>query len=132
MENCIFCKIVKGEVPSYQVWEDENNLAFLDIRPMKEGHTLVIPKKHFTYLFEMDHPNYQDLLLAAKKVAEILKRTFNPKTGKVGMILYGLDVDHVHLHLSPLDKPGDLTLANSKIVSNEKLKKTAKKIKESL
>lgn len=132
MDNCIFCKVVKGEIPSYKVWEDEHNLAFLDIRPMKVGHTLLISKKHYNYLFEMEQADYQSLMLAAKKVAELLKKTLNPKTGKIGMILYGLDVDHVHLHLSPIDRAGDLSLANSKPATSEQLKATAEKVRKSL
>lgn len=124
MESCIFCKIAKGEIQSYKVWEDESHLAFLDIHPIKEGHTMVIPKKHYPYLFEMEGQAYLNLLSAAKKVAEILKKSFNPKSGKIGEIVYGLDVDHVHIHLVPIDRAGDLSFANAKPASKEELENT--------
>lgn len=129
MENCIFCKIASGEIPAYQVWEDENFLAFLDLHPIKPGHTLVIPKKHLPYIFDIDDKELGDLMLAAKKVAETLKQTFNPKTGKIGVMVYGLDVDHTHVHLVPLDKGGDLSFTNAKDASKEELEATLVKIR---
>lgn len=128
MENCIFCKIVAGQIPAFKVWEDENHLAFLDIFPLKEGHTMVIPKAHHPYIFDIPDREIQDLTLASKKVAEILKKAFNPKTGKIGVVVYGLDVDHTHVHLVPLDKSGDLNFANKKRAENKKLEETFKKI----
>ncbi len=130
MDSCIFCKIARGEIPSFKVWEDDTNLAFLDIRPVKPGHTLVIPKKHFPYLFEMDEDGYRKLTLAAKKVAEVLKKAFSPKLGKVGEIVYGIDVLHVHIHLIPIDQPGDLSLGKARAASNEELSLVLEKIKE--
>lgn len=129
MDNCIFCKIIKGEIPAYKVYEDEDALAFLDIHPVKEGHTLVIPKKHDSYLFEMEDSDYSSLMNSSKKVAGILKKAFNPRTGKIGMIVYGLDVDHIHLHLIPIDQSGDLNLGKSTTVSLEQLAATIDKIK---
>lgn len=128
--DCIFCKIVKGHVPSYKVWEDENYLAFLDIFPIKTGHTMVIPKKHHPYIFEIPDEELQGLSIAAKKVAERLKKAFKPKTGKVGVIVYGLDVDHTHIHLVPLDRPGDLNMGNKAKASDEELSATLKKLQE--
>lgn len=92
---------------------------------------MVIPKKHYPYLFEMEGQAYLNLLSAAKKVAEILKKSFNPKSGKIGEIVYGLDVDHVHIHLVPIDRAGDLSFANAKPASKEELENTLSKIKES-
>lgn len=128
MNNCIFCKIASGEIPSYKVLEDEKNLAFLDIRPMKKGHTLVIPKKHYSYLFEIDDQDYIHLMKFSKKVADVLKKAFGPKSGKVGVIVYGLDVEHLHLHLSPIDRSGDLSLANAKPASGDELKAVLRRI----
>lgn len=128
MENCIFCKIASGDIACYKVWEDDKHLAFLDIHPIKEGHTMVIPKKHHPYTFEIEDIEYTDLWLAAKKVASLLKKTFNPKTGKIGSIVYGLDVDHSHIHLVPIDKSGDLSFSNAKSATQEQLKQTLEKI----
>src|SRR5260221_1028318 len=97
MDNCIFCRIVKGEVPSYKVWEDEKHLAFLNIHPMKEGHVLVIPRKHFSYLFDMPDPDYAQLMSAVKAVSHLIKESFKPESDKVGMIVYGLDVGQVYV-----------------------------------
>jgi histidine triad (HIT) family protein len=128
--DCVFCKIAKKEIPSSSYYEDENVFSFLDIRPVKSGHTLVIPKKHYSYLFEMDDEEYAKLMESAKKVAEKLKKAMKPKSGKVGVIVYGLDVDHVHIHLIPIDQGGDLSLGKARPASNEELKLTLEKIQE--
>ena len=73
MEDCLFCKIVKEDVPSHKIWEDENYFAFLDANPIGPGHTLVIPKNHTDYLFDISEEEYCGLMSAAKKIAEILK-----------------------------------------------------------
>ncbi len=130
MDGCIFCKIVAGDIPAHKVWEDENHLAFLDIFPLKEGHTMVIPKAHHPYIFDIPDSELESLTKASKKVAEILKKAFNPKTGKVGVVVYGLDVDHTHVHLVPLDSSGDLNFANKKKANNSELEATLAKIKQ--
>ena len=89
---------------------------------------MVIPKKHYPYLFDTNNQEYLELWQAAKKVAEPLKQTFKPKSGKIGTIVYGLDVDHTHIHLVPIDKTGDLSFSNAKPASSEELKKTLAKI----
>jgi histidine triad (HIT) family protein len=129
MGDCIFCKIIKGQIPCYKVWEDENHLAFLDIHPIKRGHTMVIPKIHYPYYFEMPTEKLVEMAKATQVVAEILKKAFNPKSGKVGEIIYGLDIDHTHIHLAPIDKSGDLSFKNSKPVSNQELEDTLAAIK---
>lgn len=129
MDNCIFCSIAVSKIPSYKVWEDDKHLAFLDIRPIKEGHTMVIPKNHYKYAFDMPDTELSELTLASKKVAQILKKAFNPKSGKVGEIIYGLDVDHVHIHLVPIDKTGDLSFSNARPTKNDELEAALNKIK---
>lgn len=131
MDNCIFCQIASGKIPSYKVWEDDKHLAFLDIRPIKDGHTMIIPKNHHSYFFEMPDDELTALTLASKKVAKLLQKAFKPKSGRIGAIVYGLDVDHVHIHLVPIDKTGDLSFANSKPASKESLEKTLEAIKMS-
>ena len=129
MDNCIFCKIVKGEIPSYKVWEDDKHLAFLSIAPIKPGHTLVIPKQHSEYLFDMEDSEFSSLTLASKPIAKKLQKSLNPKTGKIGVMVAGLEVAHTHIHLIPMDSEGDLTFANAKGASPEELNYLAKKIK---
>jgi len=106
----IFSKIINGEIPSHKVYEDENFLAFLDIRPMVKGHTLVIPKKEVDYLFDMNPEEYTSLLLAAQKVAKGIKKSV-PCT-KVGMTVIGLEVPHAHVHLMPINNVADMSFKN--------------------
>lgn len=121
MDKCTFCKIVKGDLSCYKVWEDNDHMAFLDINPIKDGHVMVIPKSHHPYIFEIDDDELVNLTRATKKVADILKKVFKPATGKVGVVVYGLDIDHTHVHLVPLDKSGDLSFSNKKKATNEQL-----------
>ncbi len=128
MDDCVFCKIVKGDIPSYKVYEDNLYLAFLTIRPVKEGHTLVIPKKHDPYLFDLDSIEMANLMNASKKVAEKLKQVFNPKSGKVGVMVSGEDIPHIHIHLIPFDNGSELTFANQKDATSAELQATLERI----
>ena len=124
-EKNIFQKIVDGEIPCYKVWEDEEHLAFLDIMPIQKGHTLLIPKKSVDYIFDMTDEDYENLMIVAKKVANILKKA----TGafKIGMIVEGLEVPHVHIKLIPIDE--DHTLGTiSGVATQEELKEIQEKI----
>lgn len=109
MDNCIFCEIVKGNISHYKIWEDENFLAFLTISPQQRGHTLLIPKKHTDYVFDLSDDNLSGLILAAKPIAKALKKSMKPKTGKVGVMFAGMGVPHVHMHLIPMDSEKDLS-----------------------
>ena len=101
MENCIFCKIVNGEIPCAKIWEDEKNLAFLDINPNVNGMTLVIPKKHFdSYTFEMPDKEHHELIDASKKVAKLLEKAL--KVQRVAMVMEGLGINHAHIKLYPI------------------------------
>jgi len=101
MENCIFCKIVKGEISSYKIYEDKKFLAILDINPNTEGMTIVLTKKHYpSYAFELPENVYQDLMLVTKKVAKLLDKKLNVK--RTAMIMEGMGIDHVHIKLYPL------------------------------
>ena len=117
MEDCVFCKIVKGEIPGYKIWEDDKYMALLDINPNTVGMTLVIPKKHFdSYVVDMDDKNYCELLLAAKKVSKLLDKTL--KTKRTALVMEGLGVNHAHIKLYPiygLDKKFEETWAKEKI-----------------
>jgi len=103
MEDCIFCKIATGEIPCIKIWEDKDFLAFLDIYPSTKGNTLVMPKKHYpAYVFENDDPLIHDLMDATKKVAGILKKSL--KSSAVVVVFEGLQVNHLHVQLHPLQK----------------------------
>ncbi|MGB9637203.1 MAG: HIT family protein [Microgenomates group bacterium] len=97
MEECIFCKIAAGEIPSYKVWEEDNFLAFLDIHPVAAGHTLVIPKKHFRWVWEVE--DYGGYWEKVKEVALLLKRKLGADWIQVEVM--GIDIPHAHVHLIP-------------------------------
>lgn len=101
MDTCIFCKIVKGNIPAAKVWEDENFLAFLDINPNCKGMTVVISKKHFdSYIIDLDDKDYLDIFHAAKKAAKILEKGLNVK--RVALVMEGMGINHAHIKLYPL------------------------------
>lgn len=132
MENCIFCKIVKGELPAYKVWEDEKHLAFLNIQPQKKGHTLVIPKKHIDYFFDMEDTDLADITIACKQVSKALKSAFEPRSGKISMLLMGTGVPHVHVHLFPFDSEEDVNPKKAYRAGEKELKDALQMIKSSL
>lgn len=102
----IFSKIIKGEIPSYKVAEDDRFYAFLDINPVNWGHTLVVPKREEDYIFDLADDELSAMALFAKKVARALKKAVPCR--KVGVAVIGLEVPHAHIHLVPMDKEGDL------------------------
>jgi histidine triad (HIT) family protein len=100
MDDCIFCKIARGEVPSSKVYEDDKVVAFLDIHPKAPGHTLVIPKEHYRWFTDLPDALSDDLFRAAKKVAKDLKEKHDADFVRLSIV--GTDVPHVHMHLIPL------------------------------
>lgn len=108
----IFSKIAAGEIPSYKVAEDDNYYAFLDINPMVEGHTLVIPKKEVDYIFDLDNETYLGLAAFAKKVAVAIRRAIPCQ--RVGVAVLGMEVPHTHIHLVPLQSEKDMNFAGQK------------------
>jgi histidine triad (HIT) family protein len=111
--SSIFTKIINGEIPSYKIAEDEKCYAFLDISPLAEGHTLVVPKQEVDYIFDLDDELLTHLHLFAKKVAKAMKEVIECE--KIGMAVIGLDVRHTHIHLVPLKEVGDLNFARPKL-----------------
>jgi histidine triad (HIT) family protein len=109
----IFTRIVNGEIPCYRIAEDEDFLAFLDVSPLKEGHTLVIPKKEVDYIFDLGDDQYQSLMLFSKRIARAIKKTVNCK--RVTMHVIGLEVPHAHVHLVPINSMNDCNFANTKL-----------------
>jgi diadenosine tetraphosphate (Ap4A) HIT family hydrolase len=101
MEDCIFCKIAKGEIDSAKIWEDDEFLAILDLNPNTKGMTLVLTKNHFdSYVFSMPDDIYQRFALASKKVAKILEKALEVK--RVAMVMEGMGVNHAHIKLYPM------------------------------
>ena len=99
MDN-VFSKIIRGEIPCYKIYEDEKNLAFLDIAPETRGHTLVIPKAEVDKVYELPDEDYVSLFAAVKKVAQRLEKVLG---ARVVMKVVGTDVPHAHVHLMPID-----------------------------
>ncbi len=99
MTDCIFCKIAKGEIPSTKVYEDDTSFAFLDIHPKVPGHTLLIPKAHYTWFEELPDDLSDKLFRVAKQLAKDMKK--DPKIGYVQVSIVGKDVPHTHVHLLP-------------------------------
>ena len=127
----IFSKIIAGEIPSYKITEDDNYYAFLDIFPLVEGHTLVVPKKEVDKLFDLDDDTYAGLMLFVKKVAAAIEKAI--PCNRVGMTVIGLEVPHAHVHLIPLNDMGDMNFANPKLkFTPEEFQATADKIKAQL
>ncbi len=124
----IFTKIAKGEIPSYKIAEDENYYAFLDISPLKEGHTLVIPKNtENDYIFDLDDETYNGLVAFAKRVAKAIKKAVPCK--RVGVAVLGMEVPHTHIHLVPLESEGDMLFNKEKLkLSDERMQEIAKSI----
>ena len=136
MEDCIFCKIIKGELPSFKVYEDEHVLAFEDINPIAEGHTLIVPKKHAANLYDIDEDSLIAVHKASKKVINAITKALNP-TGVAAMQLNGESVGqsvfHYHLHLIPRQQGHPrLPVSGWEMVPGDmdKIKETAEKIKE--
>jgi histidine triad (HIT) family protein len=109
----IFTRIINGEIPCYKVAGDENYFAFLDINPLRAGHTLVVPKKETDYIFDLDDKQLTGLILFSKKVAAAIKAAF--PCNRIGVAVLGLDVPHAHIHLVPLDTMEDINFRKPKL-----------------
>lgn len=120
----IFTRIAKGEIPSYKCAESEDYYAFLDINPMVQGHTLVIPKNvEDDYIFNLDDDTYAGLCAFAKKVAVALKNAVPCK--RVGVAVLGMEVPHTHIHLVPLQKESDMAFGKHVSLTPEQMQQTA-------
>ena len=127
----IFSKIVSGELPSFKIAENENYMAILDITPLVDGHTLIIPKKEIDYIFDMDDELYKGLFLFAKQVSSAIRKAIPCK--RVGIAVIGLEVPHAHIHLVPLQNVGDINFEKPKMkIDQMDLQKTCDKIRAQL
>ena len=128
MRDCIFCRIVKNEAPSHKVWENENFLAFLTLGALNAGHTILIPKVHIDYVFEMPEPFYSEIFQAAKRLSKPLQTAMKSK--RIGIIVEGFTVPHVHLHLVPLHNEDEIDPRRVIKMSAQELTRIAEKIKK--
>ena len=123
----IFTKIVNGEIPCYKIAETDDYLAFLDVNPNAEGHTLCIPKKEVDKLFDLDEITYHGLMEFSRQVAIAIEKAIPCK--RVGLSVIGLEVPHVHVHLIPLNSMEDARFLAKIAMDEETFKKTAERIR---
>lgn len=127
----IFTKIINGEIPCYKIAENDQHIAFLDINPIAEGHTLIVPKKEVDYLFDLPDSLLNDTMLFAKKVASSLDKSLQPL--RTGVIVEGLEVPHAHVHLVPIyTETQNVSLRNKVEVSESKMKEIADKVSKQI
>ena len=127
----IFTKIIKGEIPCYKIAEDDNYFAFLDINPLRAGHTLVVPKKETDYIFDLGDDQLAGIILFSKKVADAIKSVF--PCNRIGVAILGLEVPHAHIHLVPMDTMEDINFRNPKLkFSPEEFRVIAAKISRNI
>lgn len=125
----IFSKIIRGEIPCHKVAENERCLAFLDIRPIVFGHTLVVPKQEIDYYFDLPDDYLTELNVFAKKVAHVLKQEV--PCIRIGVMVAGLEVPHAHIHLIPMNAISDLNFTNPRpIFSNEEMLELSQRLQK--
>ena len=127
MTDSIFTKIIKGEIPCHKIEENEHFIAFLDIMPLKKGHTLVVPKAQVDYIFDLEDQTLGDLMIFAKKVAKKIEAAIPCE--RIGVAVIGLEVPHAHVHLIPLVGISDIDFSQPKLnLSQQELKEVASQI----
>jgi len=127
--SSIFSKIVAGEIPCYKVAENEKFLAFLDINPLAEGHTLVIPKQEIDYIFDIPDAMLGEMMIFAKQVAKAIEKAVPCK--RIGIAVIGLEVPHAHIHLIPINHVGDIDFSRKKLsFTTEEFTLTLQKIRQ--
>ncbi len=113
----IFSKIIAGDIPCHKIAEDDNYFAFLDINPVKMGHTLVVPKSEVDYIYDMEDNDLASMHIFAKKVANAIKIAI--PCNRIGVTVIGLEVPHAHIHLIPIDRLNDMNFEKKKITPTQ-------------
>ncbi len=127
----IFSKIVKGEIPSHKIAEDDNYYAFLDVKPLAKGHTLVIPRKEINYIFDLEDDLLAGMHVFSKRIAKAIEKVVPCK--RIGIAVLGLEVPHAHIHLIPINRIDDINFARPKLqLTNEEMADIAGKIRQEL
>jgi len=125
--STIFTRILKGEIPCHKLAEDDRFLSFLDVRPIRPGHALVIPKEEIDYLFDLDDERLGDIMRFAKPIAKAIEKVVPCK--RIGVIVVGLEVPHAHVHLVPISEIGDVNFAHARPAEQDILADLAAKIR---
>jgi histidine triad (HIT) family protein len=123
MEDCVFCQIIEGVLPAHKIWEDERFLAILDINPNTPGHTLLLPKIHMPYVFDLEPELYSSLFTTAKTLSTVLLEVAQAK--RIGVVIQGFTVPHVHVHLIPMNDVHDLDDSRATLASEAELSNMA-------
>lgn len=126
----IFTRIIAGEIPCQKIWEDDRFFAFLDIRPIQPGHTLVVTKQEVDSPFDLDEETYCAFLNAARRLVEPIRRAMG--TAKVALVIEGLEVPHAHIKLVPISSAGDLDQSNARDATPEELAAVAERIRKEI
>lgn len=128
--DSVFTKIIKKEISSYTVYEDSDVIAFLDINPIKMGHTLVVPKKQIDYIFDLDNDDYNKLWTTTKKIANGLRKSVVCR--RVGISVVGFEVPHCHIHLIPINTIGDMNFDNIYDYNSSEMTDIAERIRKNI
>jgi histidine triad (HIT) family protein len=129
--STIFSKIIKGEIPCYKIAENDDYFAFLDINPLRAGHTLVVPKRETDYIFDLEDHYLAGMVIFSKKIAIAIKNAIS--CNRIGVAILGLEVPHAHIHLVPMDTMKDINFKNPKLkFSPEEFSEIAAKISRSV
>jgi len=111
--STLFSRIIKGEIPCYKIAEDDRYFAFLDINPLREGHTLIVPRTETDYIFDLDDETLAGMMVFSKKVAAAIREAF--PCNRIGVAVLGLEIPHTHIHLVPMDSMEDINFRNPKL-----------------
>ncbi len=130
MNRCIFCQIIKNELPSHKLWENESFLAFLTLGSLNRGHTLLVTKKHVDYIFDLEEPFFAEIFQTAKQLSKPLKKAMAAK--RIGVIIEGFTVPHVHIHLVPLHYEDEIDPRRVKRMTDIELAETAEQINKEI
>ena len=124
----IFTKIINGEIPCYKIAENKNCFAFLDIRPIVKGHTLVIPKQEIDYIFDIDNITLSEMMLFAKKISTALQQVVPCK--RIALMVLGLEVPHAHIHLLPIQSEAEFNIKNKQSFPDNEMKAIAQAVQK--
>ena len=126
--DCIFCQIIAGKIPSYNVYEDDEFLGFLDIYPRVKGHTILIPKKHYRWTYDV--PNFGEYWEVALKITTAMQKAMKPEF--ITFVTHGLEIPHAHIHILPRQKGETSFVPEQKTFSKESMEKIAEELRQAL
>ena len=130
MADCIFCALVEGRIPARRVFEDDSHVAFFPLKHIEPGHTLLVPRRHHDFVFDMDDGAYQALWAAAKRLAPAIRSVCG--AARVGILVEGFSVPHVHVHLVPVNRLNDMNPTREQPLGGAEADRLAARLRETL